>query len=192
MSSTPATSPGCWRRCCTDPSVALVKGFYDRPLHAQGSPARTGGGGRVTELVARPLIALHWPALSGVVQPLAGEYAAAATCSSSCRSLRGTGSSSPCSSTRCGPPGWRQWPRSTSAAACTETRTTRRSGAWRRRCSSPRCRGWGDLSGRQPRADPVRADVEGGRRARHLNRGCGRAATHGDRARVRDPQAAAS
>ncbi|MGZ6869467.1 MAG: glucosyl-3-phosphoglycerate synthase [Frankiaceae bacterium] len=59
-----------------DPSVALVKGFYDRPLHAQGSPARTGGGGRVTELVARPLIALHWPALSGVVQPLAGEYAA--------------------------------------------------------------------------------------------------------------------
>jgi glucosyl-3-phosphoglycerate synthase len=60
----------------TDPSVALVKGFYDRPLHPLGASARAGGGGRVTELVARPLIALHWPALSGVVQPLAGEYAA--------------------------------------------------------------------------------------------------------------------
>ena len=60
----------------TDPSVVLVKGFYDRPLHPEGGPARAAGGGRVTELVARPLIALHWPALSGVVQPLAGEYAA--------------------------------------------------------------------------------------------------------------------
>ena len=60
----------------TDPSVALVKGFYDRPLHPSGAAAHAAGGGRVTELVARPLIALHWPALSGVVQPLAGEYAA--------------------------------------------------------------------------------------------------------------------
>ncbi|WP_188195984.1 glucosyl-3-phosphoglycerate synthase [Nonomuraea sp. SYSU D8015] len=53
-----------------DPSVVYVKGCYDRPLN--GAP---NGGGRVTELVARPLINLHWPQLAGFVQPLAGEYA---------------------------------------------------------------------------------------------------------------------
>jgi len=55
-----------------DPGTALVKGFYERPL-AGVSPA---GGGRVTELVARPLLNLHFPALAGVIQPLSGEYAA--------------------------------------------------------------------------------------------------------------------
>ncbi|HEY0398627.1 MAG TPA: glucosyl-3-phosphoglycerate synthase [Acidimicrobiia bacterium] len=54
----------------TYPSVQFVKGFYRRP---GGGPA--GGGGRVTELVARPLIARLFPHLAGVVQPLAGEYA---------------------------------------------------------------------------------------------------------------------
>ncbi|MEO3867856.1 glucosyl-3-phosphoglycerate synthase [Nonomuraea sp. B12E4] len=53
-----------------DPSVVYAKGCYDRPLN--GAPT---GGGRVTELVARPLINLHWPLLAGFVQPLAGEYA---------------------------------------------------------------------------------------------------------------------
>ncbi|UBU17397.1 glucosyl-3-phosphoglycerate synthase [Nonomuraea gerenzanensis] len=53
-----------------DPSVAYAKGCYDRPLNGAGD-----GGGRVTELVARPLINLHWPQLAGFVQPLAGEYA---------------------------------------------------------------------------------------------------------------------
>jgi glucosyl-3-phosphoglycerate synthase len=52
----------------------LVKGFYDRLFEADGG-AGTRQGGRVTELVARPLINLHWPALAGVVQPLAGEWA---------------------------------------------------------------------------------------------------------------------
>jgi glucosyl-3-phosphoglycerate synthase len=51
--------------------VVLVKGFYDRPLH--GEP---GGGGRVTELVARPAIDLLFPHLAGIHQPLAGETAA--------------------------------------------------------------------------------------------------------------------
>jgi glucosyl-3-phosphoglycerate synthase len=54
-----------------DDSLALVKGFYERPLH--GVP---GGGGRVTELVARPLIDLLFPHLSTIKQPLAGETAA--------------------------------------------------------------------------------------------------------------------
>ncbi|MFF1756349.1 glucosyl-3-phosphoglycerate synthase [Streptomyces sp. NPDC058266] len=55
----------------TDPGVDFVKAMYDRPL---GSAA--GQGGRVTELVARPVLNLHWPLLAGFVQPLGGEYAA--------------------------------------------------------------------------------------------------------------------
>nr|WP_245736812.1 glucosyl-3-phosphoglycerate synthase [Micromonospora pattaloongensis] len=58
----------------TDPSVAFVKGFYHRPLSC-GSEVESDSGGRVTELVARPLLNLFWPELSGFVQPLAGEYA---------------------------------------------------------------------------------------------------------------------
>jgi glucosyl-3-phosphoglycerate synthase len=59
----------------TDPSVQFVKATYDRPLQA-GEQIVPTGGGRVTELVARPLLALYWPALTGFVQPLGGEYAA--------------------------------------------------------------------------------------------------------------------
>ncbi|MEU7296453.1 glucosyl-3-phosphoglycerate synthase [Streptomyces exfoliatus] len=55
----------------TDPDVDFVKAMYDRPLG--DTP---GQGGRVTELVARPLLNLHWPQLAGFVQPLGGEYAA--------------------------------------------------------------------------------------------------------------------
>ena len=53
-----------------DDSIAYSKGFYHRPV---GADQR--GGGRTTELVARPLIALLFPELSDIVQPLAGEYA---------------------------------------------------------------------------------------------------------------------
>jgi glucosyl-3-phosphoglycerate synthase len=53
-----------------DPGVCYVKGFYRRPLGASGD-----GGGRVTELVARPLLSLLHPHLAEVVQPLSGEYA---------------------------------------------------------------------------------------------------------------------
>lgn len=59
----------------TRPDLAFVKAFYDRPL-ANGDTLYPAGGGRVTELVARPLLNLHFPALAGVVQPLAGECAA--------------------------------------------------------------------------------------------------------------------
>ena len=58
-----------------DPTVQFVKATYDRPLQS-GETEVSAGGGRVTELVARPLLALHWPELSGFVQPLSGEYAA--------------------------------------------------------------------------------------------------------------------
>lgn len=57
------------------PGVQLVKGFYRRPLRLETDEAVTGGG-RVTELLARPLLAALRPALSGLVQPLGGEYAA--------------------------------------------------------------------------------------------------------------------
>lgn len=55
-------------------SIQYVKGFYRRPIRVDGQ-LRAHGGGRVTELVARPLINLFFPELSGLVQPLAGEYA---------------------------------------------------------------------------------------------------------------------
>jgi glucosyl-3-phosphoglycerate synthase len=64
----------------TDPGIDLVKGMYDRPLGTESTAlasGRTAGqGGRVTELMARPLLNMHWPQLAGFVQPLGGEYAA--------------------------------------------------------------------------------------------------------------------
>ena len=54
--------------------VGLVKGFYRRPLRLETSEVDTGGG-RVTELLVRPLLAALRPELAGVVQPLGGEYA---------------------------------------------------------------------------------------------------------------------
>ena len=54
----------------TDDEVVFVKGFYERPLDG-----RPGKGGRVTQLVARPLISLLFPALAPILQPLAGECA---------------------------------------------------------------------------------------------------------------------
>jgi glucosyl-3-phosphoglycerate synthase len=58
----------------TGDGIHLVKGFYRRPLKANGAEDANGGG-RVTELVARPLLAALRPDLGGVLQPLGGEYA---------------------------------------------------------------------------------------------------------------------
>jgi glucosyl-3-phosphoglycerate synthase len=57
-----------------EPRLQYVKGYYQRPIVEDGI-LREGGGGRVTELVARPLINLFYPELSGFIQPLSGEYA---------------------------------------------------------------------------------------------------------------------
>ncbi len=54
-------------------SLQYVKGFYRRPLKT-GKKLTQGRGGRVTELTARPLLNLFYPELSGIVQPLSGEY----------------------------------------------------------------------------------------------------------------------
>jgi len=75
--------PGLLGPLLSDPSVSLVKGFYERPgvgsgldkLDHRGHPEAAFEGGRVTELVARPLIAIAFPELAGLVQPLAGEWA---------------------------------------------------------------------------------------------------------------------
>ncbi len=67
----PAFVTGVLGPLLVDPGIGFVKGFYDRPLEGV-----SGTGGRVTELVARPLLALLFPHLAGVVQPLAGEFAA--------------------------------------------------------------------------------------------------------------------
>ncbi|GAB4526185.1 MAG: hypothetical protein OHK0046_42800 [Anaerolineae bacterium] len=57
-----------------NPNIQYVKGFYRRPIKI-GDQMQAYGGGRVTELVVRPLFNLFYPELSGFVQPLAGEYA---------------------------------------------------------------------------------------------------------------------
>jgi glucosyl-3-phosphoglycerate synthase len=57
-----------------DDTIQYVKAFYERPIR-NGKVTRPTGGGRVTELLARPVLNLFWPHLAGIVQPLSGEYA---------------------------------------------------------------------------------------------------------------------
>jgi glycosyltransferase involved in cell wall biosynthesis len=57
----------------SDPEVQLVKGAFERPLR-RGERVLEGEGGRVTELMARPLLNFHEPRLAGFAQPLAGEF----------------------------------------------------------------------------------------------------------------------
>lgn len=59
----------------TDPTVGFVKGTYQRPFMAGGQEL-PGGGGRVSQLTARPLLAAFYPDLEPLTQPLAGEVAA--------------------------------------------------------------------------------------------------------------------
>ncbi|MCF7929344.1 MAG: glucosyl-3-phosphoglycerate synthase [Spirochaetales bacterium] len=54
--------------------VQYVKAFYDRPL-AVSQGVRVSGGGRVTEILVRPLFSLFFPDLTAIIQPLSGEYA---------------------------------------------------------------------------------------------------------------------
>ncbi|MGI8730960.1 MAG: glucosyl-3-phosphoglycerate synthase [Solirubrobacteraceae bacterium] len=59
-----------------EPGVELVKGFYRRPFRSDDGATEPGGGGRVTELTARPLLQAFYPELAAIRQPLAGEMAA--------------------------------------------------------------------------------------------------------------------
>jgi glucosyl-3-phosphoglycerate synthase len=58
----------------SEPRLSFIKGFYRRPFKADGVALREGGG-RVTELTARPLLNMFYPDLAGFQQPLAGEMA---------------------------------------------------------------------------------------------------------------------
>lgn len=58
-----------------DPAVDYVKAFYERPL-SEPQGYRPTGGGRVSEILVRPLLSLFYPELTAFLQPLAGEYAA--------------------------------------------------------------------------------------------------------------------
>lgn len=57
-----------------NPDIQYVKAFYDRPLAYSGG-LRPTGGGRVTEILIRPLFSLFYPELTAILQPLSGEYA---------------------------------------------------------------------------------------------------------------------
>ncbi len=55
--------------------MKYAKAFYDRPISIGKNKIRPTGGGRVTELVIRPLFSLFFPELTQIIQPLSGEYA---------------------------------------------------------------------------------------------------------------------
>ncbi len=57
-----------------NPRIKYAKAFYDRPL-AFSQGIRPSGGGRVTEILIRPLFSLFFPELTAIIQPLSGEYA---------------------------------------------------------------------------------------------------------------------
>ncbi len=56
-------------------NIRFAKAFYDRPLSIERNKIRATGGGRVTELIVRPLFSLYFPELTQFIQPLSGEYA---------------------------------------------------------------------------------------------------------------------
>ena len=72
------------------PDIQFIKGFYRRPLKV-GDKIQAGGGGKVTELTARPLLNLFYPELSGVIQPLSGEYGGRRTALEQLRFFSGYG-----------------------------------------------------------------------------------------------------
>ena len=108
-----------------EPRLQYVKGYYQRPI-VEGGVLKEGGGGRVTELVARPLINLFFPELSGFIQPLSGRVRGpphAARADPVLHRLRG-GDRAPHRRLRASRAS-RAWGRSTSSAASTATRSSR-------------------------------------------------------------------
>ena len=106
-----------------EPRLQYVKGYYQRPIVERGVLTE-GGGGRVTELVARPLINL-FPELSGLIQPLAGEYAGRRSLLESIPFFTATPSRSATSSMWRSASDSRASARSTSSAESTATRSSR-------------------------------------------------------------------
>ncbi|MBU0927092.1 MAG: glucosyl-3-phosphoglycerate synthase [Spirochaetes bacterium] len=63
-----------------DEEIRFVKAFYDRPIALDQKTVKPSGGGRVTELVTRPLFSSFYPELAQFIQPLSGEYAGFREC----------------------------------------------------------------------------------------------------------------
>ncbi|GHV94356.1 glucosyl-3-phosphoglycerate synthase [Spirochaetia bacterium] len=57
-----------------DDNISYVKAFYERPMRSSAGGIAQSGGGRVTEILVRPLFSLFYPELAFLVQPLSGEY----------------------------------------------------------------------------------------------------------------------
>ena len=108
-----------------EPRLQYVKGYYQRPI-VEGGVLKEGGGGRVTELVARPLINLFFPELSGLIQPLSGEYAGAALAAGAAPVLhRVRGGDRPPDRCRGAGGARAAWGRWTWSGGCTATRSSR-------------------------------------------------------------------
>ena len=112
-----------------------MKGFYRRPFRV-GETTLPDGGGRVTELTARPLLNLFYPDLAAVAQPLAGEIAARREVFESLPFVTGYGVDIGAADRRVrAGSGSTGSPRSTSTCARTPTSPCATSGRWRSRCS---------------------------------------------------------
>ena len=127
-----ASSPACSGRSCS-----TRRRRWSRAPSAAPSPSAArvhdGEGGRVTELVARPLLNLHFPALAGFVQPLAGEIAIARDLFGRLPVPVGYGVEIAMLIDACAWSGSTRWPRSTSAPARTATSRCAPSARWRSR-----------------------------------------------------------
>ena len=124
----------------TDPVIGYVKGLYDRPLNTTEGLVPTGGG-RVTELTARPLLGALWPHLSGFVQPLSGEYAGRRRLLEQVPFVSHYGVEFGLLVDLAELAGIDALPRSTSGRACTPTSPTPRSAGWPARSCRPRSPG---------------------------------------------------
>ena len=120
---------GLARRHCS-PTRRIFRQGHVRPPARRRARVHPSGGGRVTELVARPLLNLHWPQLAGFVQPLAGEYAARRTLLEQLPFATGYGVELAMLIDTERKSGWTPWRRSTSASAAIDTTTTSGSVAW--------------------------------------------------------------
>jgi hypothetical protein len=129
-----------------DPDIRYTKACYDRPLRVARSSSRPAGG-RVTELLARPVLGAFWPELAWLAQPLSGEYAGRRELFSSLPFVRGYGVELGCSSTSWSGLRGRRSRRSTSGGASTITSRWRARPDGRRDSSTSRSTGCPDRAG---------------------------------------------